>query len=77
MKLIWVTLICVAYLCVCANLRKKDYINANSKAVANSNAQLGSVANTLINSLSQANNIKFAQWERVPQSYNLYYYGFY
>ena len=77
MKLIWVVLICAVCMCLGANLRKKDYISASSKSVANSSAQLGSVANTLINSLSQANNIKFAQWERVPQNYNLYYYGFY
>ena len=77
MKVKWVILICAVYLGLCVNLRKKDYISANSKAVANSSAQLGSVANTLINSLSQANNIKFAQWERIPQNYNLYYYGFY
>ena len=77
MKLTWVIIVCVVYMCLCSNLRKKDYISASSKSVANSSAQLGSVANTLINSLSQANNIKFAQWERVPQNYNLYYYGFY
>ena len=77
MKLTWVILVCAVYMSVCANLRKKDYISASSKSVANSNAQLGSVANTLINSLSQANNIKFAQWQRVPHNYNLYYYGFY
>ena len=77
MKLTWVIVVCTVYISVCTNLRKKDYISASSNAVANSNAQLGSVANTLINSLSQANNIKFVQWERVPLNYNLYYYGFY
>jgi hypothetical protein len=77
MKLKWVVAVYAVCLCLCANLRKKDYISSNSKAVANSNAQLGSVANTLINSLSQANNVRFMQWERGPQSYGLYYYGFY
>lgn len=77
MKLSWFGLVFVVYGCLCANLRKKDYVSASSNAVANSSAQMGSVANTVINSLSQANNVRFALWDRIPMGYNMYYYGFY
>lgn len=68
----------------CLHLRK-DVVSSSSSSTANSSATLGSNANTVINSSSQANNINYNQIQRQPIYYPSYYpyytalnpYGYY